>query len=98
MSNLKRSLSIPGYLLHGSITTLKSKCGKFNCACQQDSSALHGPYHIWSGKIDGKSTTRKLTTAMAEECKRRISRYQSVIKTLQTFLYKDITQAPWLEK
>ena len=95
MSTLKRSLSIPEFLLHGSITTLKSTCGKPNCACKQNPPMLHGPYHIWSGKIDGKSTTRKLTEATAQECRRRITHYQNVIKKLQGFLDKDIARAPW---
>ena len=42
----------------GSSVTL---CGHVNCRCHADPPQLHGPYHQWTRKKDGKTATRILT-------------------------------------
>ncbi len=48
-------------LLPGSIVVRHVRCGKTNCACQADSSRLHGPYIQWTRTVAGKTVTKLLT-------------------------------------
>jgi len=49
-----------GFALPGSLTVGAYKCGKPNCRCKADPPQLHGPYALWTRKIDNKTVTRKL--------------------------------------
>jgi hypothetical protein len=50
-----------GMVLPGSITQRRTRCGRRNCGCHADPPRLHGPYHQWTRKKDGKTATRILT-------------------------------------
>ncbi|MGH8989317.1 MAG: DUF6788 family protein [Acidimicrobiales bacterium] len=54
-------LAEAGFALPGSLIERTARCGKPNCACRADPPKLHGPYHQWTRKIDGKTTTVNLT-------------------------------------
>jgi Family of unknown function (DUF6788) len=54
------SLALPGNLVTRSLT-----CGKAGCRCKADPPQLHGPYHQWTRKIDGKTVTRWLSAEQA---------------------------------
>jgi uncharacterized protein DUF6788 len=54
-----------GFIAAGTITHRHTRCGKPNCRCQADPPRLHGPYHQWTGKINGKTVTRRLTPTEA---------------------------------
>ena len=38
-----------------------TRCGYPGCRCHADPPRLHGPYHQWTRKKDGKTATRILT-------------------------------------
>ncbi|MGH3733685.1 MAG: DUF6788 family protein, partial [Acidimicrobiales bacterium] len=44
--------------LPGTLTRRLTRCGRANCACQDDPPKLHGPYWSWTRKIDNKTVTR----------------------------------------
>lgn len=50
-----------GFVLPGTITERMRRCGKPNCHCAQDPTALHGPYIQWTRTVDGKTVTKQLT-------------------------------------
>lgn len=82
-------------ILTGSVSVIKSQCGKANCACKKSSKNLHGPYYQWSGFIDGKKTTRILSKEMAVECKRRIKNYLALEKKIKKIIDHSNEIAPW---
>ena len=45
----------------GTVADRMTRCGYANCRCHADSPQLHGPYHQWTRKKDGKTATRILT-------------------------------------
>lgn len=53
-------LADAGFALPGSLLQRTMRCGKPNCACAADPPRLHGPYHQWTRKIDGKTMTINL--------------------------------------
>ena len=55
------AIASSGMVLPGSITQRRTRCGRRNCACHADPPRLHGPYHQWTRKKDGKTATRILT-------------------------------------
>ena len=55
------AIAATGMVLPGSITQRRTRCGRPNCGCHADPPRLHGPYHQWTRKKDGKTATRILT-------------------------------------
>ncbi len=50
-----------GFVLPGTLTERHVRCGKPNCRCHADPPVLHGPYHQWTRKVNGKTVTRLLS-------------------------------------
>jgi hypothetical protein len=63
---IARRLAEAGFALPGTLLERHTSCGKTGCRCQADPPRLHGPYHQWTRKIEGKTVTRRLTTEQAE--------------------------------
>jgi len=49
------------YALPGTVADRMTRCGYANCRCHADPPQLHGPYHQWTRKKDGRTSTRILT-------------------------------------
>lgn len=54
-----------GFIASGTITERYTRCGTPTCACHADPPRPHGPYWQWTGKIHGKTVTRRLTAQQA---------------------------------
>ncbi|MFY9651627.1 DUF6788 family protein [Trebonia sp.] len=54
-------LTQAGFILPGTLTDRMTRCGYANCRCHADPPQLHGPYHQWTRKINGKTVTRILS-------------------------------------
>lgn len=59
-ADLARQVSELGFIRSGSIATRKAACGKPSCRCHADPPQLHGPYNVWTAKVNGKTVTRQL--------------------------------------
>jgi hypothetical protein len=55
------ALAAAGFALPGTLADRMTRCGRPNCGCHADPPRLHGPYHQWTRKKDGKTATRILT-------------------------------------
>jgi Family of unknown function (DUF6788) len=49
------------FALPGTVADRLTRCGRANCRCHADPPRLHGPYHQWTRKKNGKTATRILT-------------------------------------
>jgi hypothetical protein len=58
---IARQLAALGFVLPGTLTERMTRCGHPNCRCHADPPDLHGPYHQWTRKKNGKTVTRILT-------------------------------------
>jgi hypothetical protein len=65
VADLRRRLEEIGIVLRGSVVERWMPCGRKGCACQAVPPKLHGPYHQWTRKVDGKTKTVRLTKAEA---------------------------------
>jgi hypothetical protein len=50
-----------GFILPGTLTERMTRCGYPRCRCHADPPRLHGPYHQWTRKKNGKTATRILS-------------------------------------
>jgi len=92
------TLLIPLPLLPGSLSTARSTCGKPNCACKAKPPKLHGPYYRWTGFLEGKRTTKTLTSQEARECKKRIANYHALEKQIDQLVRQALQEAPWNQR
>jgi hypothetical protein len=58
---IARELAALGFALPGTLADRMTRCGRANCRCHADPPRLHGPYHQWTRKKNGKTATRILT-------------------------------------
>jgi hypothetical protein len=74
-----------GFLLKGSVVKTRRRCSSPGCGCQSDPEKMHGPYWQWTGKIDGKMTTRALTEDQVSRYRQWMNhskRFQEVVDEL----------------
>ena len=93
---MKIKIDFDGPILTGSVSTAQSRCGKANCACKAKRPKLHGPYYRWTGIIAGKRTTKTISSEIANECKKRIRRYNKLKQKLDLLLEQALLEAPWV--
>ena len=78
---LFQELKENGDFRRGTISVIYRKCGKKNCACAQPGHPGHGPVHLWSTTIKGKSYAKNLK--IGPELKKYLdetSRYRNFLK------------------
>ena len=63
---LAAQLADIGFISSGSLTRRYTRCTSPGCRCRADPPQPHGPYWQLTRKIDGKTTTRRLTPSEAE--------------------------------
>ena len=64
---IARELAALGFSLPGTLADRMTRCGRANCRCHADPPRLHGPYHQWTRKKNGKTATRILTDDQAAD-------------------------------
>jgi hypothetical protein len=67
-ARVKADLAAVGFALPGTLTERMTRCGHPGCRCHADPPRLHGPYHQWTRKKDGKTVTRILTDDQLADC------------------------------
>jgi hypothetical protein len=55
------ALASAGFALPGTLADRMTRCGHPGCRCHGGTPRLHGPYHQWTRKKDGKTSTRILS-------------------------------------
>jgi len=65
-AKIAAKLGSTGFALPGTILERRICCKKPGCRCTADPPKLHGPYHQWTRKVNGKTKTRLLTAEQME--------------------------------
>ena len=55
------ALTAACFALPGTLADRMTRCGHPNCRCHADPHQLHGPYHQWTRKKNGRTATRILS-------------------------------------
>jgi hypothetical protein len=59
--DLARQLADVGYISSGSLALRYNRCGKATCACHADPPRLHGPYWLYTAKVNGKTINKRMS-------------------------------------
>ena len=59
--DLARQLADMGFIASGSVALRYNRCGKAYCACHADPPRLHGPYWLFTAKVNGKTVNKRLS-------------------------------------
>ena len=89
MKKLKEQFIKIDFICIGSITSIYNICGKKNCICKTDKSKRHGPYNLWTRKINGKTVSKKISEKQVRVCRRFINNYKKLKDIIEKM--KDIS-------
>jgi hypothetical protein len=59
--DLAHQLAEIGFIASGSVALRYNRCGKAYCACHGDPPKLHGPYWLFTAKINAKTVNKRLS-------------------------------------
>ena len=60
-AEISARLADAAFALPGTVADRMTRCGHPSCRCHADPPQLHGPYHQWTRKKNGRTSTRILT-------------------------------------
>lgn len=81
---VKSRIDSKEYLLNGSLCKQFKQCGKQNCRCNsKDQSDWHGPYLIWTRKVNGKTVTKTLNKNQAAAVKKAIREMKEINQLIE---------------
>ena len=63
LARIAAALAETGLALPGTLSLQTYRCGKANCRCRADPPRLHGPYALWTRKVEQRTVTRRLDAA-----------------------------------
>ena len=78
MNNAKDQITGLDYILTGTIMKKFGQCGKEGCRCAQSKKNWHGPYYIWTRKVNAKTITKCLSPQQVRFCRKAISNMQKL--------------------
>ena len=81
-SILKGRIDKLGFISTGSVMKVYKTCGNPGCRCHKDKSKRHGPYNIWTRKVNSKTITRTLTNEQAKIARKCIDNMRKLEKIL----------------
>jgi hypothetical protein len=81
-SILKERIDRLGFISTGSVMKVYKTCGNPGCRCHKDKSKRHGPYNIWTRKVNSKTITRTLNNEQAKIARKCIDNMRKLEKIL----------------
>ncbi len=79
-AQLYSELAATGDFRRGSISANYRRCGKPNCACAEPDHPGHGPRHLWTRSVAGKTEGRQLPPGpQLEKVSREVARYKRFV-------------------
>lgn len=65
IDRIKAKITSKELVLNGTVAERYKQCGKVTCRCYEDKKFWHGPYWIWTRKVNGKTITKTLRKEQA---------------------------------
>jgi hypothetical protein len=72
INRLKSKITSKELILNGTLSKRYKQCGKESCRCYTEKKYWHGPYWIWTRKIERKTVTKTLSNKQALVVKKAI--------------------------
>lgn len=91
---LTEQLAALGPIRKGSIYQTRLRCSSVGCRCQSDPAARHGPYWLWTAKVEGKSKCRKLDAKALKLYRQQSKNFETLKKIIckMQAVTEDITE------
>lgn len=84
IKRVKLQIAAKEYVLNGSLCKQFKQCGKQSCRCNSsDKNDWHGPYLIWTRKVNGKTVTKTLNKNQAVAVKKAIREMKEINKLIE---------------
>lgn len=83
--DLARPFAQPQPMRRGSLSKRYVKCSKVGCACADDPTARHGPYFSLTRGVGGRTRSRLISPAQAEEVRSQVEAGQRFRRHVETF-------------
>ena len=83
IEKLKEKIVSKTYIVNGSLAKQYKQCGKENCRCRKNKDSWHGPYWIWTRKVNGKTITKTLTQEKAANVKKAIKEMKEINRIIE---------------
>ncbi len=83
---LKKKMDKIGFISTGSVMKVYNTCGRPDCNCYKDKSKRHGPYNVWTRKVNAKTVTRTLTdeqAKLAQKCIKNMRKIEKIIDEMK---------------
>jgi hypothetical protein len=75
---LRKELVEVGYICIGSINKVYTRCGNSYCPCKSDDKKKHGPYFLWTRKINGKTVSKRIDKVQVKQLKEYFKNYRKL--------------------
>jgi hypothetical protein len=72
---LYAQLAATGDFRRGSVNETFRRCGKPNCACAGPDHRGHGPRHVWTKSVHGKTQTRQVAAGELDKVRAEVAAY-----------------------
>lgn len=92
IEKLKTKIASKDCIVNGTLAEQYKQCGKENCRCRKDKDLWHGPYWIWTRKVNGKTITKTLTKEQALVVKRAIREMKEVNQIIEKWRIQSVRE------
>ena len=83
IKSLKDKIIAKEWVFQGSVLNQFKQCGKITCSCYEDREYWHGPYWIWTRKVNGKTVTKTLSVNQAKMVKKSIKDMKEIKQLIE---------------
>lgn len=92
---LARQLAEIGFIASGSVAQRYNRCGKQACRCHADPPRLHGPYWLFTAKVNGKTVNKRLSEREAQLYQQWIDNDRKAKALLTEMRAVEVPPGPW---
>ena len=87
---LREAISGMDFVVSGLVSSRMKACGKQNCRCAKDPSALHGPYLEWHHYQDGRLMHKTVTPEQYEMLEGAVANYREIQRLLDVWEHETV--------
>jgi hypothetical protein len=95
-THLQKELAQTGFLWVGTVLRQRHACRKPGCRCARGGRFRHGPYYVWTRKIQGKTVTRMLSEPEGRLYTQWIQNRRGLSRTIKKMMAMSKRLAPFL--
>ena len=82
---LRDAIAGMDFVVSGLVSSRMKACGKQNCRCAKDPSALHGPYLEWHHYQDGRLMHKTVTPEQYVILEGAVANYREILRLLDVW-------------